>query len=607
MLIKKSPYITRLSYLTLAVAAFSSSSISVPAPSSSTHGVAIFGDLKYPENFTHFDYANPDAPKGGEVKLGVAGTFDTFNPYILKGTPAAGSTMLHCSLLENSADEPDSMYSYLAEKVEVAPDHKSVTFTLRKDATFSDGKPVTVDDVIFSFNTLKEKGIPLFSQYYKDVQGIKKLNNQKVQFEFATDQNRELPTILGQFPILSKDFYKNHDFEKADLTVPVGCGPYKVGKYRAGQLVEYTLVPHWWGENIPSQKGRNNFNIAYVFYRDQNVMFEAFKGGDYDFRSENIAKNWETGYNIPAVENGEIIRKETKNDLPAGAQVFSMNTRRPIFKDPKVRESIVKAFDFEWANKNLFFNAYTRSHSYFNNSPLASSGRPEGEELEVLKSFQGQLPEEVFTEVYKLPVTDGRGRDRGLIETSSKILKDAGWIVQDGKRVNAKTGEELTFEFLLSDPSYERIALAFQRNLASLGIRMKTRTVTPSEYIQRVGNYDFDMVFSTIPEGETPGNEQRNFWSSKYADLKEGFNFSGIKSPVVDQLVELVISSDDRETLTARTRALDRVLLWGFYAVPTYYSKYSRYAYWDIFDMPKVKPKDGVGFSTWWIKPKKQR
>ncbi len=575
--------------------------------SQATHGVAIFGDLKYPENFTHFDYVNPDAPKGGKVTLGASGTFDTFNPYIIKGTPAIGSTLLHCTLLENSADEPDSMYSYLAEKIQVDPDHKGVTFTLRDNAKFSDGKPVTVDDVIFSFNTLREKGIPIFAQYYKDVKDVKKLDAHRVRFEFTTDKNKELPNILGQFPIFSKQFYASHSFEKADLTKPVGCGPYTIESYKPGQLVSYVRVPNWWAENIPSQKGLNNFDIDYVYYRDQNVMFEAFKGGDYDFRSENIAKNWETGYKIPSVKEGKIILKEAENQLPIGAQVFSMNTRRPIFKDRSVREAITKAFDFEWANKNFFFNAYTRSKSYFNNSPLAASGLPEGEELEVLEPFKDQLPKEVFTEVFTLPTTDGKGRDRALINNASKILRDGGWVIKDGKRVNEKTGEELTFELLLNDPSYERIALALQRNLAALGIRMTTRTVTPSEYALRVGNYDYDMIFSIIPQGETPGNEQRNFWASPYADLKEGFNFSGIKNPVVDKLVELIITSDDRETLKARTKALDRVLLWEYYAVPTYHSKLSRYAYWNKFDMPKVKPKDGVGFRTWWVKPEEQR
>lgn len=572
-------------------------------PSSPTHGVSIFGDLKYPEGFTHYDYVNPDAPKGGKVKLGSGGSFDSFNPFIIKGTPAAGSTVLHCTLMDQAADEPNSMYTYLAEKIEIDPDRKGVTFTLRKEATFSDGKPVTADDVVFSFNILKEKGVPFFAQYYKDVKNIEKLDNHRIKFHFTTDQNRELPNIVGQFPVFSESFYKSHSFEKADLTVPVGCGPYKIANFRAGQLIDYERVPNWWGENIPSQKGQHNFDITYVFYRDQDVMFEAFKGGDYDFRLENIAKNWANGYKIPAVQEGKIIRQETENKLPVGMQIFTMNMRRSLFKDRKVREAIAKAFDFEWANKNLFFNAYSRTHSYFSNSPLASSGIPKGEELKILEPYKDQLPPEVFSEVFTLPVTDGRGRDRSLIEKASKILNEAAWVIKNGKRVHKDTGEELAFEFLLSDPAYERIALALQRNLASLGIRMTTRTVTPSEYIQRVGNYDYDMIFSIIPQSESPGNEQRQFWTSKYADLREGQNYSGVKDPIVDKLVELVIVSPDRPSLEARTHALDRVLLWGFYGVPTYHSTKSRVAYWNKFGQPKVKPKDGVGFNTWWIDP----
>ncbi len=568
-----------------------------------THGVAPYGDLKYPEGFGHFDYTNPDAPKGGEVKLGVSGTYDTFNPLIIKGTPAVGSTLLYCSLLDGSADEPNSMYGYLAEKVEIHPDHKGVTFTLRKDATFSDGTPVTTDDVVFSFNILKEKGIPLFAQYYKDINKVKKDDDHRVTFYFTTDKNRELPGILGQLPVISKKFYTTHDFEKADLTIPVGCGPYRVEKFKPGQTISYQRVPNWWGANVPSQKGLYNFDLNYAYYRDDSVMFEAFKAGDYDFRVENIAKNWVTGYKIPAVSEGKLIKKEVKNDLPVGMQMFVFNTRRPILKDRKVRQAIASAFAFEWANKHLFYDAYKRSRSYFTNSPMASSGLPQGEELAILEPYRDQLPPEVFTEEFTLPETDGMGRDRKLIEIADKLLKEAGWIIKNGKRVNEKTGEELTFEILLHDPSYEKIALALKRNLAPLGINLKARTVTTSEYIQRQGTYDYDMSLAIIPETETPGNEQRQFWSSKYADLREGQNYAGVKNPVVDAIVEQLIVSPDRPTLEARVHALDRVLLWNFYGIPGYHSAKSRVAYWNKFGQPKIKPKDGIGFTTWWVDP----
>ena len=568
-----------------------------------THGIAIFGDLKYPAGFTHFDYTNPNAPKGGQVKMASFGSFDTFNPFIIKGNAAAGSGVIHCSLLVQASDEPFSLYAYLAEKVEVAPDRKSVTFTLNKKAKFSDGTPVTVDDVIFSFNTLIKKGIPLFAQYYKDVKAVEKVGPDQVRFVFSTDQNRELAAILGQLTVFSKAFYTKHDFEKADLTIPIGCGPYKIASFKAGQSINYERVPGWWGENIPSQKGQNNFDINYVYYRDQNVLFEAFKGEDHDFRSENIAKNWAKGYDIPAVKTGKMIKAEVQNALPQGMQILIFNTRKPIFQDRKVREALTKAFDFEWANKNLFFNSYARSLSYFSNSPMASSGLPQGEELKILEPFKNQLPVEVFTQEFKLPITNGAGNDRKVLAEADRLLKEAGWVVKDGKRVNAKTGEVFTFEFLLADPGYERIALALQRNLVPLGIEMTTRTVTPSEYIQRVGNFNYDMLLDSIPETETPGNEQREFWVSKYADLKDGRNHAGVKDPVVDQLVELVIASPDRSTLEARVHALDRVLQWGYYGIPGWHSATSRIAYWNKFGQPKKKPRDGVGFGAWWVDP----
>ncbi|MBI2707970.1 MAG: ABC transporter substrate-binding protein [Proteobacteria bacterium] len=592
----------RLTSFFLLTLLFSFSSLYAETPPPSTHGIATYGDLKYPANFTHFDYVNPNAPKGGMVKLATFGSFDSFNPFIIKGNAAAGAGMLHCTLMTLAGDEPMSMYGYLADKVELAPDRKSVTFTLNKNATFSDGTPVTADDVIFSFYTIMKKGLPLFAQYYRDVKNVEKISPEEVKFTFTTDKNRELPVILGQLSVFSKAYYEKHDFEKADLVPPIGCGPYKIKDFKAGQTIAYERIPNWWGENIPSQKGQSNFDITYVYYRDQSVLFEAFKAGDHDFREENLAKNWATGYDIPAVKEGKIILKESPNGLPRGMQLFVFNTRKSLFKDPKVREALEKAFDFEWANKNLFFSSYTRSLSYFSNSPLASSGLPQGEELAILEPFKDKLPPEVFTQEFKLPVTNSSGNDRKVLAQADKLLKEAGWVVKDGKRVNAKTGEPFAFEFLLADPGYEKAALALQRNLIPLGIQVTPRTLTPSQYIEKEGDFDYDMIMGIIPESETPGNEQREFWGSKHADVNNGHNLAGIKDPVVDELVELVINSPDRTTLTSRVHALDRVLLWGHYGVPGWYSKTSRIAYWNKFGMPEKKPKDGVGFSTWWVK-----
>jgi microcin C transport system substrate-binding protein len=572
-------------------------------PTQPTHGIAIFGDIKYPANFTHYDYVNPDAPKGGLVKLSSFGTFDNFNPLIIKGTSAAGSGLLYCTLLAHADDEPMSLYAYLAEKVELAPDRSSVTFTLNKNAKFSDGTPVTPEDVIFSFHTLMKKASPMFAQYYKDVKSVEKSGPDQVKFVFIDNKNRELPAILGQLPVFSKAYYEKHDFEKAEMIPPVGCGPYKVKDFQAGQTVTYERVPNWWGENLPSQKGLNNFDMTFVYYRDQDVLFEAFKAGDHDFREERRAKNWAQSYAIPAVQEGRMIQKETPNALPQGTQMYVFNTRKPIFKDRKVREALTKALDFEWVNKNLFFNSYQRNLSYFSNSDMASKGLPTGEELKILEPFKDQLVPEVLTTEFKLPVTNGSGNDRKVLAEADKLLKEAGWIIKDGKRVNAKTGEPFTFEFLLFEPTYERIAAAYQRNLAALGIDMKIRTVTPSQYIEKTQIYDYDMISATIPESETPGNEQREFWGSKAADVKGAHNLAGIKDPVVDQIVELLIDSPDRAALKDRVHALDRVLLWGYYGIPNWHSNTSRIAYWNKFGMPDKKPQDGVGFSSWWVDP----
>lgn len=574
-----------------------------PSQSSPTHGIANFGDLKYPSTFTHYDYVNPDAPKGGEVTLATSGSFDNFNPFIIKGNAAAGAGLLHCTLLSLSEDELMSMYGYLAEKVELAPDRTHVTFTLNNRAKFSDGTPVTADDVVFSFKTLMTKGIPHFRQYYHDVVKVEKLSPNQIRFTFRDGNNRELPVILGQLPVFSKAYYTKHEFESGGLVPPLGCGPYTVDRFEAGKYINYKRVPHWWAVSLPSQKGQNNYDIRYIYYRDQNVLFEGFKAGSQDFRNENISKNWAQGYDIPAVKEGKLIKKAVPNSIPQGVQLSLFNLRKPLFKDRKVREALTKAFDFEWINKNLFFNSYKRSSSYFNNSDLASSDLPEGKELKILDPLRNALPPEVFTQVFKLPVTNGSGFNRKEIEDADRLLKEAGWIIKNGKRVNKNTGQPFVFEYLLNDPTYERVALAFQRNFKALGIGMTIRVVTPSEYIERLGNFDFDMIGMVYPGTETPGNELESFFSSKSADARDGFNFAGIKNPVVDALIQLVIDSPTREDLKVRVHALDRVLLWGYYGVLQWYSPESRIAYWNKFGQPTKKPKDGIGFGTWWVDP----
>lgn len=571
------------------------------APDIPTHGLSAFGDLKYAPTFTHFDYVNPKAPKGGLVRRGVFGTFDSFNPFSLKGTVAAGASLLHCSLLAIAEDEPLSLYGYAAEAVELSPDRKSVTFTLNKKAKFSDGTPVTADDVVFSFNILREKGSPLFSQYYKDVKKVEKLNRSQVKFILANSESRELPVILGQLPILSEKYYNAHDFEKADLTPPLGCGPYRVKEAEAGKKVIYERVPDWWAQNIPSQKGLYNFDLAYRYYKDEMVLFEAFRGGDYDFREENVAKNWKTGYKIPAVERGDIILKELPTQLPFGSQVFVFNTRRPIFKDPRVREALTLVFDFEWLNKNLFFNVYKRGASYFNNSELAASGLPEGEELKLLEPFRKHLPSRLFKEPFTLPQTNGSGHNRSLIGKATQLLKEAGWVVQKGQCIHQKTGKPFTFEFLTYGSTSEKPVLALQRNLAALGIKMTIRTLPVPQYIEKVGKHDYDMIMQYIPQTNSPGHEQREMWGSHDADAPHSYNLAGIKDPAIDALVEKVVTAPDRPSLVHRVHALDRALQWGYYNIPTWYKGAAFVAYRNIFGMPDQKPRDGIGFHSWWV------
>ena len=571
------------------------------------HGLSSFGDLKYKKGFTHFDYVNPKAPKGGEIELAAIGSFDSLNPFIIKGTPAIGIDLLHCSLMSSSGDEPDSIYGYLATDVDISPDKKNITFHLNPQAAFSDGTPVTAQDVIFSLHILRKEGFPAYAQYYRDVTHAEALDPHTVRFDLKSESSRETPLNLGQITILSKAYYKKHPFKKASLMPPIGCGPYRIKSIDPGRAITYERKKNWWGTKIPSQVGFYNFDIHYNYYRDQTVMMEAFKSGDYDFRQENIAKNWATAYDFPAIKKGNVIQEELTHTLPRGMQMFIFNIRRPLFSDPRVRKALVFAFDFEWANKNLFFNAYTRTKSYFSNSELTAIGLPKGEELTLLKEYKDQLPPELFTTKFDLPQTKGNGNNRREIMKASKLLDQAGWIVKNGKRVNKRTGKLFTFEFLLVDPVYERVVLTLQRNLKRLGITMTTRTMTPSQYIERVENFDYDMISLAYPQKETPGDEQILFWSSHKADEKGSFNIPGIKNPIIDALIEKVVHAPSRESLIQRTRALDRVLLWRHYGIPNWHSKTNRIAYWNKFSMPQKKPKDGVGFMTWWIDPQKEK
>lgn len=567
------------------------------------HGLALHGTLKYHVDFKNFDYVNPQAPKGGTLRLAALGSFDNLNPYILKGVPATGLGLVFETLMESALDEPFSQYGRLAESVEVAKDRSWVSYVLRPEARFHDGSPVTPEDVLFSFETLRDKGHPSYKSYYKDVQKAEKTGPHSVKFTFRTNKNTELPLIMGQLPVFSKQDWKNKDFAATTLTPIVGSGPYKIETVTAGRDITYKKVANWWGENLPVNKGQYNFDtIRYDYYRDSTVATEAFFAGRYDVRLENIAKNWATLYTTPAVQKGEIQRREIKNQLPSGMQGFVFNLRRPLFQDSRVREALGYAFDFEWTNKTVAYGSYQRTKSYFMNADLASSGLPSPQELALLEPFRGRVPDDVFTKAYEPPASDGSGNLRDNLAKAAALLKDAGWRLEKGQLVDAK-GAPFTFEILESSPLFERWVQPFLRNLERLGIKAQLRAVDTAQYQNRLNSFDFDMVIHVFGQSLSPGNEQRDMWSSAKADQLGSRNLIGIKNEAVDALVEKVVAAPDRESLVTATRALDRVLLWNHYVIPHWYSGVFRIAYWNKLGVPDVNPAYDIPYvTTWWQK-----
>ncbi|TAL16492.1 ABC transporter substrate-binding protein [bacterium] len=571
-----------------------------------THALAMHGEPKYGPAFKHFAYVNPAAPKGGAMRTHAIGTFDNLNPFILKGVAPTGIGRTFDTLLVRSEDEPFTMYGLIAEAIEVPKDRSFVKFKLNPKATFSDGKPVTAEDVIFTFETLKEKGHPFYRAYYSSVKKAQKEGTNEVKFTFAEGDNRELPLIIGEMPVLSKSFFANRDFEKTTLDPLLGSGPYKVDSVDPGRSIVYRRNPSYWGKDLPVNVGKNNFDTIRVdYYRDQTVALEAFKAGEYDFRAENTAKTWATGYDFPAVKEGKVILKEIPHKNSSGMQGFAFNTRKALFADPKVRKALSYAFDFESANKQLFHNSYTRTDSYFDNSDLASTGLPTGEELEILKKYKGRIPGEVFTTEYQPPSFAGNDANevnkklRDNLLTAKNLLEEAGWKVVDGKLRNAG-GEVFSFEILLENPAFERISLPFAKNLERLGIEAKVRTIDPTQYEKRMETFDFDMTVEVFGQSLSPGNEQRDFWTSKSAGINGSRNTIGVRDPVVDELVELVISAKSRESLVARTKALDRVLLYGYYVIPQWHISSWRVAYWNKFGIPPVTPPYELPVDAWW-------
>jgi microcin C transport system substrate-binding protein len=569
-------------------------------------GMAMHGDAQYAPGET-LSYANPDAPKGGSFRTFAIGSFDNVNPYILKGSPAAGSNLPYDTLLYNTEDEAFSEYGLIAKSFEMPEDRSSVTFNLRTEARFHDGTPITAKDVIWSLETLKEDGHPFYRAYYNNVVKAVAENDHRVRFEFDVSGNRELPLIVGQMPVLPRHYWQDKTFAQTTLKPPLGSGPYKIADIDPGRSITYERVENYWGRDLTINKGRHNFDeISYEYYRDDTVALQAFLAGEYDFRQENTAKTWQTGYTGNAVEDGKIIKMERPHKLPTGMQGFVFNIRRDIFADKAVRRAINHAFDFEWSNKQFAYGMYERTDSYFENSVLASTGLPHGRELEILNEFKDQLPADLFTEEFILPKTEGTGQDmRRNLRDGIQMLEQAGWTLND-QGLREKDGTVLRFQILLNNASFERWTGPFIKNLRRMGIKADMRVVDSAQYQNRMDSFDFDMTISTFGQSLSPGNEQRDYWHSSNADQPGSRNLIGIKDPVVDALIEKVIQAPDREELVIRTRALDRVLLWGHYVVPHWHIDYFRLAFWKKFGHPDRAPAFGLGVTDiWWEKPGK--
>ena len=569
-----------------------------------THAMALLGEPALPADFTHWPWVNPNAPKGGEITLTALGSFDSFNPFILRGTAAVGSTLIYDTLLSRNLDEPLSQYGHLARIIELPADRKGVTFELREGARWHDGRPITAEDVVFSFTTLRANGRPFFRSYWADVTEVVAEDARRVTYRFRTDENRELPLILGEMSILPRHYWEGRDFTRPSLDLPLGSGAYRIERFEPNRTVLLRRVADYWGRDLPTARGMSNVDtIRYEYFRDTTVAFEAFKSGQIDFRTENVARDWATGYDFPAARRGLATKQEIRHEIPTGMQAFAMNLRRPLFQDARVRRALIEVFDYEWMNTNLFYDAYTRTESYFSNSDFASRGLPEGRELEILNQYRGRVPAAVFTEEYRLPKTDGSGNNREGLRRALALLREAGWTVRDRRLVNAE-GRRFEFEILLQGATFERVALPYVQWLERLGISARVRTVDPAQYQVRVDAFDYDITIDSIGQGFHPGNEQRDYWTCAKARENGSQNVAGICDPVIDELVEMVIAAPNQPELVARTRALDRILLHYNYTIPQWHSRSFRIAYWERFGRPEKTPRYGLGFpAAWWIDP----
>lgn len=568
------------------------------------HGFSTFGQLKYPKGFQRFDYTLAHPYEGGELKLAAQGTFDSLNPFIVTGTPADYIGLTFSTLLDQAKDEPATSYAYVAETIEVAPDHSWVIFTLHPQAQFNNGEKITVEDVIFSFEILRTKGLPLYREYYKNVEKAEKISDTQIKFSFNTKNNRELPLILGQLPILSKKYFETHSFSESTLTAFPSSGPYEIVHVDPGRSITYKRVQNWWAKDNASQKNQFNFDTIRVdYYRDPQAMFEAFKTGDVDLRLENSAKQWATGYDFTAVKNNQIKLLELPVHISSGTYGLFFNTRKDIFKSPQVRKALSFLLDFNWLNKNIFYNLYTRNLSYFPNSELACKEKLEESDVSFLKELVPSLPKVIFEGPFTLPIIENETQLRDVLQQSKNILLSEGWVIQNQKLV--KDNKPFTFEILIYDKAHERFLLNFIATLKRVGIEAKIRLMDVSTYQERVDQLDFDMILGGIPQSPTPGNEQRNFFGSLSVHRKGTMNYAGIQSPVLDTVIEKLIESPDYETLKTRVRVLDRLLLEGYYMIPAWNSPTLKIAVWDKFMIPEPAKYSRLDFLTWSFDPSK--
>lgn len=565
-----------------------------------------YGDIKYGDgklggkSFNHFDYVNPDAPHGGQVITDALGGFDSFNPFIIQGNPANGLGMIFASLLTRSADEPSTSYSYVADWFQLSDDHKGVIFHIRDQAVFHDGSPLTAADVAWSFERLVKDGTPTYALYYASIAKVNLIDKQTIQFTFK-EVNRELPAILGEFPIFSQKDWQGHEFSKPRLDPPLGSGPWKVGRFEFGSFVEYERVKQPWLDNLAVSAGLNNFSHwRYEYFRDRNIAREAFKAGKLNYFFENSAKNWATAYDSPRLKSGEYRLAEFPESRVAPMQGFVFNLRKPIFQDARLREALTYAFDFEWANKTLMYNAYHRTQSYFDNSELAAVGKPSEAELALLKPLASQLDPRVLEGAWVAPISDGGGQNRDNLRKAAQILKDAGWVLDKGVLTKGVGGPILEFEILLYSDTLVPHTQVLQRGIEKLGGKLNIRIVDTSQYTQRVSQFDYDMMIGVFAQSESPGNEQRNFWATSSADQAGSQNYAGLKNAAIDNLVENLIKSNTRAELVTRTRVLDRALQWSFLVIPMFHGRSDRYALDKHFTFPSQKSPYGPVVSSWW-------